>query len=172
MTKGTIRVVKSEWKGPRRPKTARRAPLKPRKAKWLKFNKSDLQRADSAFSKIILERDGKCQYPGCEISDPAKLTCSHYYGRAIKNTRFDKRNCIALCRTHHFWDKQLGWEFQKQRAEIHGWDGKYTTHMKNWLGGEAWYELADQTNKPLDRELYQQNLLPFKKKLASLHAGS
>ena len=163
-----IRVVRSTRKPLRRLKKASRTRVKPRKVKWPKFNKSDLQRADSAFSAKIIARDKKCQYPGCEVSDPAKLTCSHYHGRAIKNTRFDENNCIALCRNHHYWDKQLGWEFQKQRVEIHGWDGRYTAFMKNWLGGEAWYELIDRATAPFNRELYSQNLLPFKKKLETL----
>jgi hypothetical protein len=91
-----------------------------------------LRRADSAFSKEIIERDGKCLFPGC--GKTTQLTCSHYIGRATKSTRFFKDNCITLCTTHHFWDKQLGWEFQKQRQEVHGWDGRYTLFMKERLG--------------------------------------
>lgn len=159
-------------KWPQKARIAPRKRLKPRKVKWPKFNKSDLQRADSAFSKRIIERDKKCRYPGCQVSDPAKLTCSHYHGRAIKNTRFDEDNCIALCRTHHFWDKQLGWEFQKQTIGKHGWDGKYTTHMWLWLGEARFVALTMRALLPFDRELYSKNLLPFKKKLASLSTSS
>lgn len=93
-----------------------------------------LKRADKEFSLLVLARDRGCVFPGCEVKDPKKLTCSHYYGRVIKATRFDLDNAVALCRNHHYWNKQLGWEFQKQQKGVHGWDGRYTLFMKKWLG--------------------------------------
>ena len=121
-------------KGPVRRKTARRASLKP------KITKSLVAKADKHFADQIKKRDGKCLFPNCTVFSLEKLTCSHYFSRAKWGTRYDPLNCIALCRTHHYWDKQLGWEFQKQQEEIHGWDGQYTLYMKNWLG-EEWVEL-------------------------------
>lgn len=124
------------------------------KTKW---RKSNLKDADSTFSKKILKRDGKCMYPGC--TKVTNLTCSHYFGRANKATRFYENNCIALCLTHHFMNKMLGFEFQKQRVEIHGWDGQYTLFMKNWLGGEGWYELIDQSNIHLNPKEIKEIIL-------------
>lgn len=98
-----------------------------------------LKKADSLFAAEIRGRDGKCLFPGC--IKRTQLTCSHYFGRATKSTRFDPDNCITLCSTHHFWDKMLGWEFQKQREEIHGWDGRYTLFMKERLGKDRWETL-------------------------------
>lgn len=112
-------------------------PVKRKRRKVFGFTKSALANADSAFSKKILARDGHCQYPGCQKTEG--LTCSHYFGRAIKNTRFNEDNCIALCRTHHYWDKQLGFEYQKQTEAKHGWDGRYTIFMRERLG-EANFE--------------------------------
>ncbi len=97
---------------------------------------NSLKKADTLFSHEIMERDKHCMFPNCGRTD--QLTCSHYIGRAIKSTRFYKDNCITLCRTHHYWDKQLGFEFQKQTKEKHGWDGRYTLFMKKLLGKERW----------------------------------
>ena len=93
-----------------------------------------LRRADLEFRRTMLEAAPvKCVFPGCTITDPKKLTVSHYHGRANKATRFYIPNCDFICRTHHYWDKQLGWEFQKQTKEKHGWDGRYTLYMKEKL---------------------------------------
>lgn len=93
-----------------------------------------LKRADDEFRLVMLKSvSHQCVFPGCQVTDPKKLTVSHYFGRGKKGTRFIVLNCCLLCRNHHYWDKQLGWEFQKQRKEIHGWDGKYTLYMKENL---------------------------------------
>ena len=103
-----------------------------------------LKRADDEFRLVMLkECPHKCEYPECPITDPKKLTVSHYHGRARKGTRFYIPNCCFLCRNHHYWDKQIGWEFQKQRKENpkHKRDGQYTKHMKKKLGLKKFYEL-------------------------------
>lgn len=93
-----------------------------------------LKKVDTAFSIKIRARDKHCLYPNCQSTK--SLQCSHYYGRVIKNTRFDPENCITLCWFHHFKSKDLGFEYQKQRKEnkAHGYDGRYTIFMKEWLG--------------------------------------
>lgn len=101
-----------------------------------------LRRADTAFAREIIKRDKYCLFPGC--IKQTQLTCSHYIGRGKKSTRFDKDNCITLCTTHHFWDKMLGFEYQKQREELHGWDGRYTLFMKDRLGPERFQALLDK----------------------------
>lgn len=85
-------------------------------------------------------------FPDCFITDFEKLTCSHYHSRAKFGTRFDEKNCIALCRNHHYWDKILGWEYQKQIKGEKGadWDGRYTLYMKTWLGEDGFRELAER----------------------------
>lgn len=138
---------------PRRvtPKRGIRARKKPkaRKKAW-KFKKTELSECDSAFSKEIIARDGRCMFPGCHAT--ANLTCSHYIGRANWNTRFDPENCIALCIRHHFMDRDTAYEFQKARTEKHGWDGQYTLFMQGLLGEEAWYELLDRANGTKSRK--------------------
>lgn len=78
-------------------------------------------------------------FPACQETE--KLQCSHYHGRARNSTRYHPDNLIALCRRHHYGDKLIGWEFAKQRKEIHGRDGAYTVFMKKWLGSAKFKEL-------------------------------
>lgn len=116
------------------------------KRKPWKFVKSHLQECDDAFAREIRQRDGRCLFPGCGTT--RNLTCSHYIGRANWNTRFDPDNCITLCQTHHFWDKMIGWEFQKQRKGVRGcdWDGRYTLFMMSFLGETRWNALLERAN--------------------------
>lgn len=106
--------------------------------------KAFLRRADKAFSRSIIERDGKCFHP--DERHAGVLTCSHYFSRGRGATRFDKENCITLCWWHHYKSKELGWEYQKQQKEIHGWDGQYTIFMRNWLGEERFEKLKARAN--------------------------
>ena len=127
-------TLRKGTKGRKARKTGKKAP---------KWNKSRLAEADAIFSKEIIARDSHCMFPGCVRE--TQLTCSHYFGRATKSTRFYKDNALTLCRTHHFWDKQLGWEYQKQRKEIHGWDGQYTLFQRRWLGPKRWLALLERS---------------------------
>jgi hypothetical protein len=103
-----------------------------------------MKRADDEISLHVRERDGKCMFPNCTVTDIKKLQCSHYIGRAHKATRYDPDNLIALCWYHHFKSKDLGYEYQKQRVEKQGWDGQYTLFMKKWLGEERWQKLLSK----------------------------
>lgn len=105
-----------------------------------------LKKADSVCSLRIRERDGRCLFPGCTVTDIKKLQCSHFFGRAKKSTRFYDDNLISLCWIHHYKSKILGFEYQKQMLEIHGWDGQYTLFMKNHLGTERYAKLLERAN--------------------------
>lgn len=110
--------------------------------------RTNLSLADELFSQRIIARDGKCLFPECKSN--SRLTTSHYHGRGKFSTRFDEKNCICLCQYHHYMSRVLGWEFQKQRKEKHGWDGQYTLFMRNWLGDEEFAALdarAKRTTK-------------------------
>lgn len=128
--------MKRSWiKRSQKPKTKPRASKLPKPRVW-----SD-RKADDEFSIKIRTRDGKCMYPGCPITDIKKLQNSHYLGRRHSATRYYDKNCISLCWLHHFKDKLLGFEYQKQTKEQHGYDGQYTLYMKRWLGEEEFYNL-------------------------------
>lgn len=101
-----------------------------------------LVKADKEFSWMIRRRDKKCLFPGCKETDLKKLQCSHYHGRAHKGTRWNPDNCITLCWLHHFKDKLLGFEYQKQTKEVHGFDGQYTLFMRKLIGKKKMTELA------------------------------
>jgi len=122
---------------------------RPKKKPW-KFVKTALAECDSAFSREIIARDGHCMFPGCEKTD--NLTNSHYIGRANWNTRFDPENCIALCIRHHFMDRDTAYEFQKARAEKHGWDGQYTIFMGHFLGETRFIALIERAEEGKSRK--------------------
>lgn len=113
--------------------------------------KTALNRADAIFSAKIRNRDKVCQFPDCQIEAFDKLQCSHYIGRAVFFTRFDEDNCVALCWLHHFKDKMLGWEYQKQREEVQGWDGQYTKFMRRWLGTDKFNALIERSKETIKR---------------------
>ena len=119
-----------------------------------------LKRADKAFSTMIRNRDGKCMHPiGCEVRDIKKLQCSHFIGRSRKSTRFDPDNCITLCWLHHYKDKMLGYEYQKQTREKHGFDGQYTLFMKRWLGEERYHALQQRSEQSIKQKLSITNCM-------------
>lgn len=122
-------MKKSLWIKKKSKFKAKRKPSKlPKPKAW------SLKRAHDEFSLWIRQRDGGCRYPGCQVKDIKKLQNSHYVGRAHKATAFLPENCISLCGKHHFFDKLIGFEYQKQTKEGQGYDGQYTLFMKEWLG--------------------------------------
>ena len=132
--------VKTKWlkKPSQSRKKAPRTKGNPKDKVW------SLKRADTEFRAFMLKTvPVRCVFPNCQETRPEKLTVSHYFGRVKKATRFDTNNCDFLCRTHHYWDKQLGWEFQKQMFAIHGWDGQYTKYMEKKLGRNQFWKLEE-----------------------------
>lgn len=141
-------MIKRKTFGIKRKRKKRRAITENGEKLW------SLKKADIEYRTYRLGKDGDrvvCVFPGCNICDPAKLTLSHYHGRAKKGTRYHDDNLDWLCRNHHYWDKQRGWEFQKQTLTEHGWDGRYTLYMKQKLGEDgfaALHELAHSKCSP------------------------
>lgn len=126
----------------------RKVPAKRKKA-W-EFKKTELSECDSALSKEIIERDGKCMFPGCLAIK--NLTNSHYIGRSNWNTRFDEENCLTICIRHHFMDRDTAYEFQKARKEKQGWDGQYTLRMKDILGETGFNALLQRAEGSKSRK--------------------
>lgn len=85
-----------------------------------------LKKADSEFSLWIRDRDKVCQRCG----GTNYLTCSHYWVRQHKATRFDPENCVAVCwmPCHKYY-----WEKEKQ--------GDYMQFMIRRLGKKKYDEL-------------------------------
>ena len=68
-----------------------------------------IDKTDALFSKYIRTRDNwtcqRCQKQYPENSQG--LHCSHFYGRANENTRFDPDNCTAICfGCHQYFDEK------------------------------------------------------------------
>ncbi len=114
------------------------------KRKPMKVKKSELKKADTAFSLFIRSRDGKCLHPrgteACRL-----LQASHFIGRANKAVRFDPENVDSICWFHHYKSKDLGFEYQKQTIEKHGFDGQYTLWKKKQLGPERYAALIERS---------------------------
>lgn len=90
--------------------------------------------ADAKFSNFIRSRDGMCLR--CKRTDKP-LDCSHYWARGLKRTRFDKENCVALCRDcHTIWERQQNNEYMRfmiQRLGLEGYralEARARTMMK------------------------------------------
>lgn len=96
--------------------------------------------ADRKFSNFVRERDGKC----LRCFKTEALECSHYWERGKKGTRFDPKNCIALCHwCHTRWDK-------KQNQE-------YREFMLKRLGQEEYaaLEIRARTSKQMWNAVYE-----------------
>lgn len=122
---------------------AKRA-TKPKVKRKAKSGTWTLKKADTVFSGIIRGRDKKCMHPrGTE--NCTMLQNSHFIGRATKSTRFDPDNCVTICWFHHYKSKDLGFEYQKQTVEKHGFDGQYTLFMQKHLGPERFAALMERS---------------------------
>lgn len=99
-----------------------------------------LEYADQQFSQWIKERDGKCQYPYCNQTE--NLDNSHFHLRNHSATRFDRDNCIALCRRHH----------QQLEVPVPTKNPEYQTLMRGRLGEEGFGNLAKRANSIYKRE--------------------
>lgn len=80
-----------------------------------------LRTSDRVFSQYIRLRDGKCMRCKSPVRTngkglPVSHQCSHYFGRARENTRFDPENCDTLCGgCHRIWgsdDREAYREFK------------------------------------------------------------
>lgn len=89
-----------------------------------------LKKADDEFSLFIRKRDGKCARCQRPMTEDRPLTCSHFWGRQHRATRFDPNNCVALC-----WMPchKYHWEKEKQ--------GAYRDFMLKWLGKKEYDSL-------------------------------
>lgn len=106
-----------------------------KKSKSLKKTSNpEIQEADSKFSKIIIERDGKCLNCG----SPYFLSCSHFHGRGIWATRWDPENCICLCIPDH--------EILESKKK-----GAYRDFMIELLGEDKFYALQTRSNLKISR---------------------
>lgn len=121
-----------------------------------------MKKADHVFSEEIRARDGKCMHP--KGSENCKLLQnSHYIGRAVKSTRYDPDNCVAICWFHHYKSKDLGFEYQKQTIEKHGFDGQYTIFMRNLLGEERFAALIERSKTSIKQRAAISNYQNLKK---------
>jgi hypothetical protein len=93
---------------------------------------------DQKFSKLVRSLAGwKCERCGRQFaqSHARGLECSHYFGRAIKSTRFCLDNCDSLCTGCH--------------AYFHSFPHEYYTFKVRKLGEERYKALVERFNTPV-----------------------
>ena len=146
-------------------KTAKK-PAKRTKEKKEKTLGQLMKEADELFSLAVRKRDGKCMHPACKCKG-AMLQCSHYIGRAIKSTRWDFDNCITLSWYCHYKNKEIGFEYQKQTVEKHGFDGQYTIFTRNLLGKDRYNALLTRSQQKIriNRQYLNNLILTLKENL-------
>lgn len=90
-----------------------------------------LRQADRIFSDFIRSRDNwTCRNCGKMFKEKSgQLHNSHFWGRGKMATRFDEKNCIALCYYCHYW------RFEKEKQ------GEYRDLMIKWLGIDGYQDL-------------------------------
>ena len=96
--------------------------------------KVKLDPADIAFSQYIRTRDNwTCQRCGRQFAPPTNgLQCSHYFGRRKENTRFDPRNCDALCTgCHQIWGSDDRESYREFKIRQLGEKGFYELRMRS-----------------------------------------
>ena len=101
-----------------------------------------MKKADTEFSIFIRKRDGKCARCGTTKN----LTNSHFWARQHKGTRYDPKNCVAICwfPCHAYY-----WEKEKQ--------GDYRDFMIEWLGMDEYTKLEMRARrvKPLSEAIIE-----------------
>ena len=120
--------------------------------------------ADKIFSEIIRTRDNwtcqRCLKTINEFSSKARqgLHCSHFIGRSRYTTRFDDRNCVALCYgchryftshplDHHEWQrKRLG---EETIVDLHAQSNKRPGD--GWLPRKKWYHSKEHIKQLKER---------------------
>lgn len=98
-----------------------------------------MRKADRVFSEFIRQRDGwVCRHCGKDFSQrPINLHCSHFWSRRYYSTRYDPKNCIALCAGCHIF----GLEKEKQ--------GIYRQMMIDLLGEEEYKKLEEKSKQSM-----------------------
>lgn len=118
-----------------------------------------MRHADKVFSDYIRQRDNlACR--GCNKQFDIKsgvLTNSHFWGRTRMSTRFEEKNCIALCWPCHIY------RFEKEKQ------GRYMQLMIEWLGEEDYAKLSIQSQQFKSKKEAIKNLMTWiEPKLQSL----
>ena len=96
---------------------------------------------DRLVSVLVRRRDRRCVTCG----EPRGLQCSHFHSRRYLATRFDLRNCNAMCAGCN----------RRHNEE----PGPYMRFMTEWHGAEVVAELGslrDGTRKVTDEELWRE----------------
>ena len=121
-------------------------------------------KADAVFSTYIRTRDNwQCQrchtyYPESTTGGRQALHCSHYFTRGRESTRFDPRNCIALCYgCHRLWESQEREQYRAFMVKALGENGFKILEMESNRTTKKDREMSYIKSKALLDELTNNN---------------
>ena len=95
---------------------------------------------DKLFSLYIRTRAGwKCEKCGTQYAPPtAGLQCSHYVGRANQQTRYDDKNCSALCfHCHQYFTANPYEHTEWMRKKLGEKEFEALNRRANWRSGKV-----------------------------------
>lgn len=125
----------------------------------MSFFKVKIDKADRIFGYFIKERDNwRCVRCHAVYDRGSQaFNCSHYFGRAHENTRFDPKNCDGLCvGCHNIWESDEYGEYEKFKIKQLGQKGFELLMFSSTLSvkkeRENQYVLAKQMLKNLLEE--------------------
>jgi 5-methylcytosine-specific restriction endonuclease McrA len=98
------------------------------------FGRIKIELQDKLFSQYIRKKAKyRCVACGRFFPEGLGLTCSHYWSRIHRSTRFDEENCDALCiNCHNRW----GGDYRHE----------YEAYMKKKLGNNGYKVLMMQAH--------------------------
>lgn len=113
---------------------------------------------DAICSLMARERDGKCQAPGCNKTQ--FLNAHHIFPRGRKSTRFDLKNLISLCATHHTFSSE--WSAHKTNETFKIW-------LKQRIGEDFYYDLERKSLRYMSEKKAIEEFKPIADAWKSTH---
>ena len=95
-------------------------------------------RADAAIGRVVRSRPGPCEatklWDGARFECSGPFHCCHLVSRKYRNTRWDERNLVKMCASHHaYFDRN---PVQRENTIL------------LWLGADAWRQLKTRALDP------------------------
>jgi len=123
-----------------------------------------VKKLDAEFSLYVrLKEADDCGYvtcPTCGVTHPynsGDIHCSHFYGRANHNVRWDERNVIAQCARENTWDE--GNKPEMAEVLLKKWGAKELAQMR---------ALSKMPNKRPDDEWLRMMIAEYRSKIKAL----
>lgn len=111
-------------------------------------------KADKLFGQLVRGR-GKCEMGGTGMcSSKETLQCAHIYSRKYVNMRWDPRNALCLCASHHFWGHHNPLDFAFWVEKNRNSDIEYLMAKRNKLEKTNYELVVENLEKMLLSKQY------------------